>query len=100
MKTNPYEGNVATPETYSTRWMFVLGTVLLILATGCFAAAMISLFGAYQLLAVPGTVQPSELAAGISMTLVFSFATLPLGFTGVVFLILGFKNQLQPAPSA
>jgi len=79
--------------------MFVAGVSALILATVCLDAAVIGIFGAVQLLAEPSIVQQSELASSISSALVFSIATLPLGYLGVVLLILGFVSQ-QPAPSA
>lgn len=97
MKSDPHNESIATPETRSTRWLSVAGVSALILATVCFDAAVISMFGAFQLLAEPtATVQPSELASGIGGALAFSIATLPLRYLGVVLLILGFFRR-QPA---
>lgn len=98
MKSNPYQGTTATSETRSTRWMFVVGVVALVLSTICLHVAVAGMIAVFQLLA-DSVVQPHELASGILIPLGFSFATLPLGFIGFVFLILGFKNQ-QPAPTA
>ena len=80
MKSNPYEDS-ATTQTHKTRWMFVVGVVALILSTVCLDAAVISMFGAFQILSEPGAnVQPSELASSISRVVAFWVATLPLGY--------------------
>ena len=76
--------------------MFVVSVIALILSTVCLHVAVAGILGTFQLLAET-VVQPSELASRIITALGFSFAMLPLGYIGVVFLILGFKKQ-KPAP--
>lgn len=103
MNQNPYETNPAatsSPRMRPTRWMVTTGSILLGLALCCFLATVLMMMWSFDALADSTTPpKPSDLASGISTAMISSFAGIPLGLAGLVFLVLGFVRR-QRASSA
>ncbi|MDG1896360.1 MAG: hypothetical protein P8J37_15765 [Fuerstiella sp.] len=94
MTENPYEPGTAAKPT-STKgpghWMIRAGIALLILAGICLAMTVVGMMLAFDSIANNATTpSPSDLAQGINLASLPSFAAVPLAILGVALLICGF----------
>ena len=97
MTENPYQPGTAanaTPKTCATRWLVWSGIAALLLAALCLVATVVGMILAFDTMASASTTpSPAELANGISIATIPSFAAAPLGLLGIVLLIVGFIRR-------
>ena len=94
MTENPYASGTAisltTPKTRANYWLVWSGAVVLVLAVICVLATIFGMIMSFDSVATSGgTTKPSDLAEGISLALIPSYAAVPLGVLGVVLLVVG-----------
>ena len=93
MDTNPYESPTgADPprKTRATRWAIWSGVACLLLAAICFLLTVAGMVLSFGIIAQsPTTLEPADLATGISISMISTLAAIPLGLLGVVLLIVG-----------
>lgn len=93
MSDNPYDSPSAAsppPRTQSTRWLVWSGVSCLGLAGLCLILTVVGMLASFQRIAESTTTpSPEDLASGIRLALIPSFAALPLGIIGIGLLIAG-----------
>ena len=98
MSKNPYEAEATmsgNAVTRSTRWMIIIGCVLLSISAICLLLMAAALMSSFNELATPSP-DPSQLAGGISRAMIPAFAVTPLGLAGLIFLVVGFVRRRPP----
>jgi len=93
MTENPYRSPRTvgpSPKTRSTRWLVWSGLVCLGLALLGVAFTIAGMIFSFHTIAHSSTTpKPSDLAHEITISLVATVATMPLGIVGIVLLIVG-----------
>jgi len=97
MSENPYEASATMADnalTQPTRWMIVVGCVLISIAAICLFVMVAMMMLSFNELAVPNSnPNPSKLAARIDWAMIPALAATPLGLLGIIFVIIGFVRR-------
>ena len=83
-----------TPKTRSSRWLVCSGLALISVSALCVFTTIYGMEMSFDSIAESSaSVRPSELAHGISLALIPSYAARPVGILGVILLVFGFANR-------
>jgi len=93
MSSNPYESPICAErpqETRPTWWAIWSGIACLLVAALCFLLTVAGMVLSFHTLAQSSTTPtPADLANGISIAMISSFAAIPLGLLGIILVIVG-----------